>query len=173
MAGKSNWFGELSKRTGTVISHSNRNGWGYWGIPTETVYSKAERGSAIRGVTACNLSWEFYCTKDPCNQRTDREYLNLKKRTAGCMIEKISLWSFSLGIVFFMSTDNSFTSSCEIFTMDIHSNFDYSIHSDLLLYAVIPVTVFGSNLSIQVNPRCCKCEVTSYYLKKRRIRYIR
>lgn len=32
------------------------------------------------------------------------------------------------------------------------------------MYAVIPVTVFGSNLSIQVNPRCCKCEVTSYYL---------
>ena len=34
---------------------------------------------------------EFYCTKDPCDQRTDREYLSLKKRTAGCMIEKISL----------------------------------------------------------------------------------
>ena len=30
---------------------------------------------------------------------------------------------------------------CVIFTMDIHPNFDYSIHSGLLLYVVIPVTI--------------------------------
>lgn len=35
--------------------------------------------------------------------------------------------------------------------------------SDLLLYAVIPVT--SCSISIQVNPRCYKCEVTSYYLE--------
>ena len=38
--------------------------------------------------------------------------------------------------------------------------------SDLLLYAVIPVTIVFPNSSIQVNPRRCKCGVTSYYLKK-------
>ena len=36
--------------------------------------------------------------------------------------------------------------------------------SDLLLYAVIPVTIVFPNSSIQVNPRRCKCGVTSYYL---------
>ncbi len=35
---------------------------------------------------------------------------------------------------------------CVIFTMDIHPNFDYSIHSNLLLYAVIPVTFFVQTL---------------------------
>src|SRR5699024_9454154 len=38
--------------------------------------------------------------------------------------------------------------------------------SDLLLYAVIPVTIVFPNSSIQVNPRRCKCGVTSYYLKQ-------
>jgi hypothetical protein len=36
---------------------------------------------------------------------------------------------------------------------------------DLLLYAVIPVIVIFGKSSIQVNPRCYKCGVTSYYLK--------
>ena len=41
---------------------------------------------------------------------------------------------------------------------------------DSLLYVVIPVTVvFCSNSSIQVNPRCYKCGVTSYYLKQRNL----
>ena len=49
--------------------------------------------------------------------------------------------------------------------MDIHPNFYYSIHSGLLLYAVIPVPICLLLVnSIQVNPRGCKCGVTSYYL---------
>ena len=32
------------------------------------------------------------------------------------------------------------------------------------MYAVIPVIMIFSKSSIQVNPRCYKCEVTSYYL---------
>ena len=34
------------------------------------------------------------------------------------------------------------------------------------MYAVIPVIVIFGKSSIQVNPRCYKCEVTSYYLKE-------
>ena len=45
--------------------------------------------------------------------------------------------------------------------------------SDLLLYAVIPVTFVLVNFSIQVNPRCYKCEVTSYYLKNLGLRWER
>ncbi len=49
--------------------------------------------------------------------------------------------------------------------MDIHCDFEYSSLGDHLLYAVIPVTIdISSIISIQVDPRCYKCEVTSYYL---------
>ena len=34
------------------------------------------------------------------------------------------------------------------------------------MYAVIPGIMIFSKSSIQVNPRCYKCEVTSYYLKE-------
>ena len=34
------------------------------------------------------------------------------------------------------------------------------------MYAVIPVIMIFSKSSIQVNPRCYKCEVTSYYLRR-------
>ena len=37
------------------------------------------------------------------------------------------------------------------------------------MYAVIPVTMIFFKSSIQVNPRCCKCEVTSYYLKEHNV----
>ena len=37
------------------------------------------------------------------------------------------------------------------------------------MYAVIPGIMIFSKSSIQVNPRCYKCEVTSYYLKEMNI----
>ena len=41
--------------------------------------AKQERGSAICGGTACNSFREFYCTKDPCDQRNRSGISELEK----------------------------------------------------------------------------------------------
>ena len=94
-SGKSDRSGEVSKREGNVSNCGNRYRWDHWGIPAKTVYKETKRNPKVCRVAACNSFREFNSTEDPCNQGTDWEYLNLKKRDVGCMIEKTSLWSFS------------------------------------------------------------------------------